>query len=456
MFKSRIILWSIGGFFVVIAGGYLAVRLWFSAYLHSDGFRRMISQKTSAALKADGGFDPFQFTGATIYSDGFRARGEGAFFSTLRADQIRAEFNLGGVWHRAWQVDRIDVQRLEMKVGDGRSQMADGGSGRAENGAPASMSHLPSPSPGWLPNRLDLRKLVVQEGSLQWGTGLVAGTTVTLTPDGDAQSFVLEGGRLIQLGWPELKIDSARLRYRRPTLFITSAELKSGQTGSVAVSGEIDFEREAGLQLKLNGVPVTPLLPVDWRARLKGNLAGDVKLRAPLPATGALRVEGSLRLTQGGLEALPVLDQIATFTRTPQFKTLNLSRASGDFAHDGTKTVVTKFVLESEGLIRMEGSFTVADANIDGAFQVGVTELEPAMASGLAGEGVHGRARGLSLGTDAAERAGEPSDRRLESAPDRGGARGGHRRRAGHHRENDEGSVRHRAPVVAVGRCKRQ
>lgn len=238
---------------------------------------------------------------------------------------------------------------------------------------PSSISRLPSSNSGWLPNRVDLRKLFVHEANLKWGTGSVTGAAVTLTPDGDAQAFAIEGGRLMQMGWPDLKIDSARLRYRSPTLFITSAELKSGETGSVAVSGEVDFGRALDLQLKLSGVPVTPLLPLDWRARLRGNLSGDVKVRAPLPATVPPRIEGSLRLTQGQLEALPILDQIATFTRAPQFKMLTLTRASADFSHDATRTNVTKFIAESEGLIRMEGSFTVADAKIDGSFQVGVT-----------------------------------------------------------------------------------
>lgn len=80
MSKSRILVWLICGFFALIVVGYLAVRLCFDAYLHSDGFRRLIAHKTSAALKVKGEFEPFQFSGATIYTDGFHARGAGSFF----------------------------------------------------------------------------------------------------------------------------------------------------------------------------------------------------------------------------------------------------------------------------------------------------------------------------------------------------------------------------------------
>jgi hypothetical protein len=112
---------------------------------------------------------------------------------------------------------------------------------------------------------------------------------------------------------------------------------------------------------------------MDWRKRLDGNLYGDVHVRSPMPMTGAPDLEGSLSLTQGRLEALPVLDQIATFTRSQQFRTLALSTASGDFKRKGDKLEVTNFIAESKGLIRIEGAFTVQNSLMDGTFQVGVT-----------------------------------------------------------------------------------
>ena len=82
---------------------------------------------------------------------------------------------------------------------------------------------------------------------------------------------------------------------------------------------------------------------------------------------------GSLHISQGELTALPILDEIATFTRTQQFRRLNLSHASGDFVHDDTQLRVTNFIAESDGLIRVEGAFTILNNIIDGTFQVGVT-----------------------------------------------------------------------------------
>src|SRR5450432_4770414 len=203
MSKPRIALWLTGGFFVLTIAGYLAVRLWFDAYLHSEGFRRLIANKTSSALKAEGDFEPFQFTGVTVYSDAFQARGAGAFFSALRADQIRAEFNLSGIWRHVWQIDEIDVQRMDVKVAGEEVQMQNNLAPRAET--MGALPAAPASSSGWLPNRVEMRRAVVHETDLKWSDGAVTGAMLTVIPAGDAWTFAVEGGRMSQMGWPDLK-----------------------------------------------------------------------------------------------------------------------------------------------------------------------------------------------------------------------------------------------------------
>ncbi|MEO7724965.1 MAG: hypothetical protein ABIU29_09840, partial [Chthoniobacterales bacterium] len=101
-------------------------------------------------------------------------------------------------------------------------------------------------------------------------------------------------------------------------------------------------------------------------------MAGTAKIPAPLPE-GAVQIEGDLQLVDGQLEALPLLDQIAAFTRTHRFRRVALTRGSISFSDEGDRTVVKNLVLESEGLMRVEGACTIAQNKIDGVFQVGVT-----------------------------------------------------------------------------------
>ena len=109
----------------------------------------------------------------------------------------------------------------------------------------------------------------------------------------------------------------------------------------------------------LERVSLTPFLTEDWRVRLHGNASGEVKVRARLPLNAPPEITGTIALADGELEALPVLDQIAAFTRTQQFRRLKLTRASAEFRHTGPRLAVTNFIAESEGLIRMEGSFII-------------------------------------------------------------------------------------------------
>ncbi|MES2570342.1 MAG: hypothetical protein V4710_09865, partial [Verrucomicrobiota bacterium] len=118
---------------------------------------------------------------------------------------------------------------------------------------------------------------------------------------------------------------------------------------------------------------MTPWLTGDWRLRLHGSISGEIDVQTPLPVTPGLMMSGHVTLNNGQLEALPVLDQIAIFTRLQQFRTLKLSSASADFRQENGRLAVSNFVAESAGLIRIEGAFTVRDGKIDGVFEVGVT-----------------------------------------------------------------------------------
>ncbi len=255
---------------------------------------------------------------------------------------------------------------------------------------PASESGAPPPTQsggGWLPRRVDLQEAVVETTELDWAgakAGSISGARLTLRPEGASEdhetsgdpgawSISAEGGLLQETGLPDLNITSAKLRYHRPSLYIVDSQFKGKDSGTLSMSGEINFERSLALDIKLNSVPIAPLLPLDWQKRLDGNLSGDIRLRSQMPMMGAPDMEGTVNLAQGKLEALPVLDQIATFTRSQQFRTLTLSAVSADFKRATTKLTVSRFVAESEGLIRIEGAFVVEDSNIEGSFQVGVT-----------------------------------------------------------------------------------
>ncbi len=334
-------------------------------YLASGRFRRHVTAAVGHVLKADGTFMPLHYTDGTFYSDGFVARGKSpAFFSELRADQIRALVNWRGLLDHRYEIDELHLQNLDVQFNGPRLPEP------PRQPGPQS----PKKPSAW---KLDLREAEIAQSSWHWGatpaaSGSITHGAFTLRPDNGAWLIDASSGTLAQTGWPSLTIESAALRYTGPSLFVTESALRAGE-GRLKVNGEINFDHAADFEAQFDHISITPLLPPDWRVRLHGNLAGHARIHATLPSSSP-GIEGDLTLADGQLEALPLLDQIATFTRTERFRRIALTNASLSFTRTASGlTTVKNLVLESQGLLRVEGNCTIAGGKIDGRFQLGVT-----------------------------------------------------------------------------------
>jgi len=366
----RLIAWAVPILFVVLVVGFFVAKSAIDSYLRSDGFRQFVAGKAGNTLHAYAELAPLSFAGTTIFADGFQAKGgPDAAFADLQIEQIRTEISLRRFFEKVWQVEQFDVQRVRVDI-DGP---------RADRPMEPSPGPLTSPNTehnnnGWLPNRVEIGHATIHDTELQWKGGGLRGTVFDIEPHEGGWQITGQGGHLTYGKLPAMDVDNLHLRYRAPSLFVSGAEFRETAGGTLEASGEIDFSRQVDLQLKLVNVNISPLLSDDWRLRAKGNLSGEVKVRSELPAHAGAQLSGSLQLGQGELTALPMLDQIALFTRTQQFRRLNLNTASGDFTHDDKSLRVTNFIAESDGLIRIEGAFTIENGAIDGTFQVGVTQ----------------------------------------------------------------------------------
>jgi hypothetical protein len=367
-FWKRLFLWGVPACLVLGAIAFVVLKIAINTYLHSDGFRQFVARKAGVTLHSECELEPLQFSGMSVYTDGFKARGETAApFSSLSLDQLRAEISLKRFFDHVWEIEQVETQRVEIHFDGPRLPSIE----PDVNPGPASTEPA---RPGWLPNRVEISSATVRDANLMWKGGSLQGAALKLAPSEGGWNIAGQSGRIQQAGMPSLDIQNLRLRARDRSIFINEAVFRQGADGIVKVTGEAVIGDHLDLKSNIENISVTPFLAGDWRVRLKGNLSGEVNVSTPLPvpATG-LPVSGTLRMVGGELTALPVLDQIATFTATQQFRRLVLKRAEGEFQQNGKKLQVSKFILESEGLIRVEGAFTVENSMIDGTFQVGVT-----------------------------------------------------------------------------------
>jgi hypothetical protein len=361
---------------VLLFAGVVAARIYFTQYLQSEAFRTSLGEAAARSLHAESAeFAPLKFAGETVYDEDFRAtRKDGGGFSALDAEQLRATFDWHGLLKHTVQIDEMALQRLTLEPPAGLAT----GSSTAENvdDGTASAAPLSEPHRGWT---VDLRKVAINEVDWDWSknpAGGVKGTALTLTPDGaDAWVIDAQGGTVALAGWPSLDVDSANMRWQSPTLYISSADLRNGAS-RLNVAGSIETRKAVDLYVKLDGVDIEPVLTPDWRQRLTGRLTGTAHVEAPLgtgQAESSMAVSGSMALLNGQLTALPILDELGTFTHTERFRQLELTTASAGFSREAGRLVVNDLVVESEGLIRVEGGCTVVNGQIDGTFEVGLT-----------------------------------------------------------------------------------
>jgi hypothetical protein len=364
---KRIALWSIPAVLVLACLGAIVAKSALDAYLRSERFRAFLAAKAGGTLRAEAEVTPLHFDGAGLYTDSFAAHGTtAAKFSQLQLDGLRAEISWGHVLQHAWRVEQLDIQRLRADLNGPRLVAPEEPKIAHERVADANRS-------GWLPDRVEIGTATIRDTQLAWDGGTLRGTALQLQPADGGWSITGSGGTITHRTLPPLTVQQLDLGYRGNTLFVRSAEFRQGDGGSVTASGEIDFDQRLELRAVLQNVALNPWLAGDWRARLHGDASGEVRIHSGLPLDGAPDISGTLSLAHGQLEALPVLNQIATFTRSQEFRRLTLNRASCEFTQQGPRLAVRNLLVESSGLLRVEGGFTVERGTIDGTFQVGVT-----------------------------------------------------------------------------------
>ncbi len=374
---GRIALISCGALAALLMVGYFAGKAWVESYLRSEAFRTFVNAKVGTTLRGEAEFAPFTFTGLNVYSDGVRALGyEDAPFAEVKIDQLHAQLSLRRFFEKVWQIEEVEAQRLTLRL-DG-TRLTRPATIPAPTVAAAPTESRKTKGSGWLPNRVEVGSAIVKELNVEWGdvpskAGGLHGLSLRATPAAGGWDLDGHGGTIVTAGLPTLDISSISVRQRDRALFISAADFTQSGGGTLHANGEVLFDDHLDLRAQLNGVDLGPFLTNDWRMKMHGQLAGEIRIRSPLPARDGLVVSGDVRVLGGQFEALPVLDEIAVFTRTQQFRRVTLTNASASFTRDAKQLRVTNLIAESQGLIRIEGAFNVANNNVDGLFQVGVT-----------------------------------------------------------------------------------
>ncbi len=171
-----------------------------------------------------------------------------------------------------------------------------------------------------------------------------------------------------------LKFDLTRatLRLSDQQFQISDAAFKWKEQSELTLRGTVKFSTgQWQTFIHASAMPLREFLNDFWQPRLTGHFSSDLELSATRDSPIAWKADISLK--DSVLTALPVLDQLATYTRAERFKRVVLDIATATIRPQGSATRFEKVVVQSNGLLRIEGDLTLQGESISGDFMLGVT-----------------------------------------------------------------------------------
>lgn len=346
-------------------------------WLKGDAFREFLVKRASAALHSEVEIPDLQWQGSEIYTDSVVARGyEGAAFSKLELNSVRAKSD--GIANKAFRVPEIRVNRLDMNFG-GERLPESAAQVDTETTAPSAPS-VPDWLKKYLPDRVEIDEIDISSASIQveddsgQETFALNGVQTTILPDLRTNLWELKGrgGKMSLPGQPNIEVKNLDLRWKESDLFIDRSAFGVYDGAHVTGAGEINFGEGGAMDLdfELSSLDVDNLVSEEWQERLTGTIHGPIHVTKQ---SGEVVYEGTLNIADGEIKSLPVLERVADYTRAEQFRRLALSEARTDFKKIGELVELRNFVIQSDGLVRVEGQLDIEGENLVGNFQVGVT-----------------------------------------------------------------------------------
>ena len=353
---------------VAVAGGYL----WLRSYLQSEAFRKFLAAELGDAAKVEAVFEPFRWDGLAVSTEGLDAEGE-ELVSSIHAERISTEVGFGGVTRGVWEVMATRIHKLEVGLDFTKEREKED---REDDGAEKDEGK--EKNKGWVPRDVELESVEISDFSLlaktKAGSAAAVGMGVFLVPDGGEDSYKvsIDGGHLkTSVDWlPPLGIDRLEGRYSDGDAYVTDVEVSAWSNGRIAGAGEWDADSEAySFEGNATGLRCEDVLDETWSRKLQGDVESGFLVSN---LGGEFAASGDLKIQNGVLTAMPVLDILAAYADTRRFRTLQLSEARTDWSYSEGVTTLSKLVMSSEGLLRLEGDVTIDGEELDGRLRLGI------------------------------------------------------------------------------------
>lgn len=377
---------------LIVCGGVLVmlapslVTGYIRAYLQKDEFRHkaeaLIAARTGGSVHlAQIAWNDDSATAAdlSVESPGWK----------LDAGGLRATLDFGAIRHGKWSIENAGADDLSLSRAPGAG--VDSAPAEDEGAFDGSGDGIPVFLRRYIPTKTSIGGFDVHRFAYEQGGWKIADTELAL---GGWQSGVvsvsakLNGGKLrTPIQAPEQKealqfeLGKATLRASGRQIQVNDATLRWKQNSEATMRGALKYDTGAWQAfVHAKAVPLDEFLNEWWKQRLSGRVEGDVELTGMRNAPVVWKANASLK--GGELTGLPILDKLATYTNTQRFKRLVLDICSASVHPQGDGLRIENIIVQSNGLLRIEGALSLRGRMVEGDFMLGVT---PETLSGIPG-----------------------------------------------------------------------
>jgi hypothetical protein len=357
--RRKLLIYSaaVAMFFLIAAG--LGVAVFYSPllthYIESEAFRTTMENETAKGLHfPQCHYAPIRRTSAfTAQTESFEARNGRKAMKSLDAQGITATFDPLGVFVRQWRFTDVRVQSGDVEI-------------QIYKANPEAVAPKP-----WfaifLPTKVYLKRIETPNANVTWRfRGEQAGffgTQLLITPHGPDFEYFASGGRLKMALLPDLDLRLAHLLITKTLLTIYDIDLasdsRSGESIRARANAGIGKDKSVDLRANFNQVPIRSWLPAQWKEHLGGSAFGDLHWTGKDPKLESSSGEGSVSVSDGRIDTLPVLEKLAELSQKKSFEHLALNDCSLSVVWKYPKIDIENVAIEERGKFRIEGEMSI-------------------------------------------------------------------------------------------------
>ena len=176
---------------------------------------------------------------------------------------------------------------------------------------------------------------------------------------------------------PDLELRRAHLLITKTLLTIYDIDLASDVGSAESIHAQanagIGKDKSVNLRANFNQVPIRSWLPADWKQHLAGSASGDLYWAGQDPKLESSSGEGSLRVSNGRIDHLPLLEKLAELAQKKSFEHLELNDCSLSFGWNYPKIEINNIAIEERGKFRIEGEMSIEQRRLRGTIRLGLT-----------------------------------------------------------------------------------